>query len=77
MAEVQGQFTSLSSRLDTVVRAEPQIEKAVAELDGKLQAIQGRVAKNRAEMEAVRMADERLALTHDDATKKVHISRPH
>ena len=42
VAEVKGTLTSLSSRLDTVVRAEPQIEKAVAELDGKLQAIQER-----------------------------------
>jgi predicted nucleic acid-binding Zn-ribbon protein len=73
VAEVQGQVISLSSRLDTVVRAEPQIEKAVAELDGKLQAIQEGLAKNRAAMEAVRTADERLALTQDDATKKVHI----
>jgi hypothetical protein len=73
VAEVKGTFASLSSRLDTVVRAEPQIEKAVAELDGKLQAIQRRLARNRAEMEAVRTADERLALTRDDATKKVHI----
>jgi Protein of unknown function (DUF3732) len=73
VSEVKGTLASLSSRLDTVVRAEPQIEKAVAELGGKLQAIQERVAKNRAEMEAVRTADERLILTHDDATKKVHI----
>jgi hypothetical protein len=73
VAEVQGQVFSLSSRLDTVVRAEPQIEKAVAELEGKLQAIQEGLAKNRATMEAVRTADERLALTQDDATKKVHI----
>lgn len=73
VAEVKGTLASLSSRLDTVVRAEPQIEKAVAELDGKLQAIQERLAKNRAAMEAVRTADERLAQTHDDSTKKVHI----
>jgi len=71
--EVKGTFASLSSRLDSVVRAAPQVEKAVTELDGKLQAIQGRLAKNRAGMEAVRTADERLAQTHDDATKKVHI----
>lgn len=73
MVEVKGTLASLSSRLDTVVRAEPQIEKAVTELDGKLQAIQERLAKNRAAMEAVRTADDRLAQTHDDATKKVHI----
>jgi hypothetical protein len=73
VAEVRGTLTSLSSRLDSVVRAAPQVEKAVAELDGKLQAIQERLAKNRAGMEAVRTADDRLVQTHDDATKKVHI----
>ena len=73
VAEVQDTFSSLSSRLDIVVRAKPQIEQAVAELDRKLQAIQERLARNRAEMEAVRTADERLAQTHDDTTKKVHI----
>jgi hypothetical protein len=73
VAEIRGTLTSLSARLDTVVRAEPQIEKAVADLDGKLQAIQERLTKNRAEMEAVRTADERLAQTHDEITKKVHI----
>jgi len=73
VAEVRVALTSLSSRLDSVVRAVPQVEKAVAELDGKLQAIQERLAKNRAGLEAVRTADERIAGTHDDATKKGHI----
>jgi hypothetical protein len=73
VAEVKETFASLSSRLESVVRAAPQVEKALAELDGKLQAIQERLAVNRSEMEAVRTADERLAQTHDDTTKRVHI----
>ncbi len=73
VGEVRETLTALSSRLDSVVRAAPQVGKAVVELDGRLQTIQERLAKNRSEMEAVRTADERLAHTHDDATKKVHI----
>jgi hypothetical protein len=72
-AEVKGTFLSISSRLDSVVRAEPQIERAVAELEGKLQGFQERLTRNRSEMEGVRTADERTAQTHDDATKKVHV----
>jgi hypothetical protein len=45
----------------------------VAELDERLRTIQERLSKNRLEMEAVRNADERVALTQDDATKRVHI----
>jgi len=73
VAEVKATFESLSARLDSVIRATPQVEKAVAELDERLRAIQERLSKNRLEMEAVRNADERVALTQDDATKRVHI----
>jgi hypothetical protein len=73
VVEVKATFESLSSRLDSVVRATPQVEKAVAELDERLRKIQERLSRNRLEMEAVRDADERVALTQDDATKRVHI----
>jgi hypothetical protein len=73
VVEIRTAFDSLSSRLDSVVRATPQIERAVAELDEKLRVIQERLTKNRSEMEAVRSADERVAVTQDDATKRVHI----
>jgi hypothetical protein len=73
VVEVKAAFESLSSRLDSVVRATPQVERAVAELDDRLRAIQERLSRNRSEMEAVRTADERVALTQDDATKRVHI----
>lgn len=73
VAAVKAALVSLSSRLETVVRTVPQIETALAELDAKLQSTQGRLAKNRAEMEAVRAANEQLAQVQDDTTKKVHI----
>lgn len=73
VAEVKGILVSLSSRLETVSRATPQIEKAVAELDQKLQSVNERLVKNRAQMEAVRTANERVAETQDDMTKRVHI----
>jgi hypothetical protein len=73
LGEVRETLNSLSSRLDSVVRAAPQVEKAVSELDGKLRVVQERLARNRAGMEAVRTADEQLAQSHDDATRKVHI----
>lgn len=73
VAEVKATLTSLSSRLESVTRIAPQIEKAVAELESKLQSTQEGLAKNRAEMESVRIADERLAQTQDDTAKRTHI----
>lgn len=73
VVEVRAAFESLSSRLDSVVRATPQVERAVAELDERLRTIQEKLSRNRSEMEAVRSADERVALTQDDSTKRVHI----
>jgi prefoldin subunit 5 len=73
VVEVRAAFESLSSRLDAVVRATPQVERAVAELDERLRTIQEKVSRNRSEMEAVRSADERVALAQDDSTKRVHI----
>jgi hypothetical protein len=73
VAEVKTTLTSLSSRLESVIRTAPQIEKAIAELEKKLQSIQEGLAKNRAEMEAVRTADDRFAQTQDAAAKKAHI----
>ena len=73
VAEVRGTLTSLSARLDSVVRATPPIEKAVAELETILQTVNDGLARNRATMEAVRAADERVAQTRDEATKQIHI----
>jgi hypothetical protein len=73
VTQVETTLASLSSRLASVTRAAPQIEKAIADLEDKLQATQNGLLKNRAEMESVRAADERLAQTQDDASRRAHI----
>jgi hypothetical protein len=73
VTEVRGMLTALSSRLESVSRTAPRIEKAVAELDWKLRTAQEALAKNRVELEAVRAANESVAHAQDDATKRVLI----
>lgn len=71
--EIVAGLSALSKRLESVTRAKPQIEKALAELDVRLQAVQRDLAKNRLEMEAVRSASDRLAQTQDESTRRAHI----
>jgi hypothetical protein len=73
VAEVNAMLTSLSSRLESVTRAAPLIEKAIAELEKKLQSTQEELAKNRTEMESVRIANEMFGQIQDDAEKKAYI----
>ena len=71
--QVKETLVSLSSRLDSASRATPQIERAVGELETRLQAARQRVATNRANLEAIRTSDERFAKARDDATRRVHV----
>ena len=73
IGEIKATLSALSTRLDSVSRSEPQIERAVADLDTKLQAVQRALAKNRSEMEAVRSANDQLAHVQDEAAKRAHI----
>ncbi|RII28382.1 MAG: DUF3732 domain-containing protein [Geobacter sp.] len=70
---IKAALSAVSTRLDSVSRAEPRVEKAIADLDAKLQTVQRGLAKNRLEMEAVRSASDSLANVQDDATKRAHI----
>ena len=73
VTEVATTLSVVSTRLNAVTRAAPQIEKAIAELETKLQGVQDALAKNRSEMESVRAANQRLAQVQDEATKRAHI----
>jgi len=46
---------------------------AIADLEGKLQKVQAALAANRSAMEAVRSANDRLALVHDESARRAHI----
>jgi hypothetical protein len=71
--DMKSTLASLSTRLDSVTRAAPQMGRAIAELEQKLQGIQERLAGNRAQMEAVRKADQQLSQVQDDYAKRAHI----
>jgi len=63
----------VSARLDAVTQAAPNIEKAVAELQARLQGVQGRLSKNRAEMDAVRAASQQVQRARDAAARRALI----
>ena len=63
-------LAGVSSRLDTVVRASPQLERAISELEDELQRVQAALARNRRQMEAVRSADERVQALADDQSRR-------
>jgi hypothetical protein len=69
--ELKGTLATLSTRLDSVTQAAPQIERAVADLKGRLQRVQAALTRNRSGMEAVRAANDRLAQVEDDAARRV------
>lgn len=73
VADVKTTLAALSSRLESVTRAAPQIEQALSELERKLHEAQEAIARNRAQMEAVRTASDRLSQVQDDATKRAHV----
>ncbi|MAR71001.1 MULTISPECIES: DUF3732 domain-containing protein [unclassified Halomonas] len=66
-------LTDVSTRLESVTRVAPQVEKAIAEIEGRLQGVHNELAKNRAEMEAVRRSSEQLQDLRDDAAKRALI----
>jgi cell division septum initiation protein DivIVA len=70
---IRQELAKVSARLDTVAQAAPNIEKAVGELQARLQGVEGRLAKNRAEMDAVQAASERVRLVRDLAARRALI----
>ncbi len=68
--QIKTALTDVSSRLASVTRAAPQVERAIGDLESKLQRIQTTLARNRAEMEAVRRSNDRLQQIKDDDAKR-------
>lgn len=73
VSQIKDALTEVSSRLESVTRAAPQVEKAIAELDSGLQRVQSALVKNRAEMEAVRRSSDRLQQIQDVTAKRALI----
>lgn len=66
-------LADISMRLEAVTRSEPKMEKAIAEIEDRLRAVYTALAKNRAEMEAVRNSSVLLQGLRDDAARRALI----
>ena len=73
VAQIKNALTDLSSRLESVTRAAPQVQRAIAELDSRLQLAVAELARNRAEMQAVRSSSDRLQQIQDETAKRALI----
>ena len=73
VSQLRGALTSVSTRLEAVTRSEPQMERAVAELEEKAAAVLRQLTQNRGELEAVRSANEQMGRAQDEATKRAHV----
>lgn len=71
--QVKATLGDVSARLKSVTRAAPQVEKAIAELESRLQTTQGLLADNRAKMDAVRSANERLSQIQESDSRRALI----
>lgn len=71
--QIADTLRDVSARLQAVTRAVPQVEKAIADLESKLQRTQGLLAENRAKMDAVRSANERLQQIQEMESRRAHI----
>lgn len=72
-SQLKVSLTAVSSRLEAVTRSEPQMERAVAGLEEKSSTVQQQLTQNRAELEAVRNANEHIGRAQDEAAKRAHI----
>jgi hypothetical protein len=73
VGDIKSALEDVSQKLESVTKASPQVQKAIAELESKLADVQTALSKNRAEMEAVRVSDERLQAMQDLAGRQAHI----
>jgi len=73
LPQIRNVLTNVSDRLESVSVAAPQIERAIAEFDARLQEVQSALATNRAEMQAVRSSSDRLQQIQDDMAKRALI----
>ena len=72
-SEIKTELAKVGAHLESVTRAAPNIEKAVADLQARLQGAQGRLARNRGEMDAVRSADATIQQARDTAALRALI----
>lgn len=72
-SEIKSELLKVAAHLEAVTRAAPNIEKAVAELEVRRQGVQGRLTRNRGEMDAVRSANAQIQQARDTSAQRALI----
>jgi len=73
VSQIKESLSDVSSRLESVTRAAPQIEQAIAGLETRLQTVNEALSKNRSEMQAVQNANSQVQQLQDEAARQAHI----
>lgn len=73
VAALKDALVTVTSRMEAVTRGEPQLEKTIGELESRLAQVRQSLAKNTAQMQAVRAANTVLSEAREDAIRKAHI----
>jgi len=73
LVALEAALMEVGSRMDSVARVEPHIESAISALEARLQDVQQSLTRNRAQMEAVRTANEAVSEVQADSAKKAHV----
>lgn len=73
VSEIQQSLLKVTSRLESVSRPTPQMDKAIANLQEQAAKLQQQLTQNRTEMEAVRLINEALGEEQDLVNRKAHL----
>ncbi len=73
VADIRESLIEISNRLDNVARVTPQLEKAIAEIEGTLQRVNSLLQKNRMAMDAIQASNVIIQRLRDDNSARAMV----
>lgn len=73
VTDLQLSLTQINSRLEKVTRVKPQVEKAIAEIEVRINSLRDALKKNKAEELAIKQTNVLLQQQEDEEQKQAHI----
>ncbi len=73
VTDLQLSLTQINSRLEKVTRVKPQVEKAIAEIELRINSLRDALKKNKAEELAIKQTNVLLQQQEDEEQKQAHI----
>ncbi|MEL7173465.1 MAG: DUF3732 domain-containing protein, partial [Pseudomonadota bacterium] len=71
--QLQAEMQRAASQLGTVAKHTPGLEALILDQEGKVADTRGLLRENRASLEAIRQADDRLQALRDASTRRAHV----